>query len=279
MDVVGHTNSELSQRLPPRRAAARAATDLQLVPSAIDCAGPFLFRSELNESELAESIERHGLLQPLVVSATEPGRYVIVSGHRRFAAVVRLAWSTIPVRVLPPNQSTPQELFLIAVDENERANTYNNRDRLRALISYSRRFGGSLRLQQRFRVKRRQAENLSRVAKLAARVPAIFEEIENPQTRFSITHALRLDTWANRAPQPFPYEDWVSRCRDLSVQETMRELRSLDPEIRESTASPSLRFDARIRRLRRIVADVASLSESERAELRGELERALEALR
>ncbi|MBL8993773.1 MAG: ParB/RepB/Spo0J family partition protein, partial [Spirochaetia bacterium] len=42
--------------------------------------------SEENIDELAESIETKGLLQPIVVVETEPGRFKIVFGHRRFRA-------------------------------------------------------------------------------------------------------------------------------------------------------------------------------------------------
>ena len=41
--------------------------------------------------ELADSLEEHGLLQPVRVSRDAGGRYVLVSGHRRFLAARRLA--------------------------------------------------------------------------------------------------------------------------------------------------------------------------------------------
>lgn len=37
-------------------------------------------------AELADSIRRHGLVQPITVQATRSGRYMIVSGNRRFMA-------------------------------------------------------------------------------------------------------------------------------------------------------------------------------------------------
>jgi ParB family chromosome partitioning protein len=41
--------------------------------------------------ELADSLEEHGLLQPVRVSRDANGRYVLVSGYRRFLAAQRLA--------------------------------------------------------------------------------------------------------------------------------------------------------------------------------------------
>jgi ParB/RepB/Spo0J family partition protein len=49
-------------------------------------------------SELAESIDRHGLLQPIVVRQ-DGDRYVIVAGHRRYAAIRRIGEATIAALV------------------------------------------------------------------------------------------------------------------------------------------------------------------------------------
>jgi ParB/RepB/Spo0J family partition protein len=48
--------------------------------------------------ELARSIERHGLLNPLSVrSGDDPHTVELVAGHRRLAAVRKLGWNTVPV--------------------------------------------------------------------------------------------------------------------------------------------------------------------------------------
>ena len=52
--------------------------------------------------ELAKSISDHGLLDPLVV--TKDGR--IISGHRRFAAIQKLGWEDVEVRVVEPDNET-----------------------------------------------------------------------------------------------------------------------------------------------------------------------------
>lgn len=46
--------------------------------------------------ELMANIQRHGLLQPIVVSATGQGRYRILAGQKRFIACRRLGWETVP---------------------------------------------------------------------------------------------------------------------------------------------------------------------------------------
>ena len=44
-----------------------------------------------NVDELAESIELIGLQQPLVVTKSSNG-YLLIAGHRRFAAIKSLGW-------------------------------------------------------------------------------------------------------------------------------------------------------------------------------------------
>ena len=50
--------------------------------------------------ELAESIQEHGLLQPIVVTPGEEGTYDLVAGHRRIAAFRLLGKKSIPARVM-----------------------------------------------------------------------------------------------------------------------------------------------------------------------------------
>ena len=47
--------------------------------------------------ELTDSIRAYGLLQPIVVREHDDGRFEVVAGHRRFAAVQALGWSTVQV--------------------------------------------------------------------------------------------------------------------------------------------------------------------------------------
>lgn len=75
--------------------------------------------------ELAASIERHGILQPIVVREvrlesedffSEPPkpRYEIVAGHRRFLAAAKAGLSTVPIRSLGAlDDNTSLELMLV----------------------------------------------------------------------------------------------------------------------------------------------------------------------
>lgn len=63
-------------------------------------------------AELAESIRDQGLLQPLVVRREGDG-YVIIAGHRRWAACQRLGWEEVPciIRETTAEQSLEQQLI------------------------------------------------------------------------------------------------------------------------------------------------------------------------
>jgi ParB/RepB/Spo0J family partition protein len=56
-------------------------------------------RRALVLDELIQSIETHGLLQPVVVRRARRGRFELIAGHRRFAAVGELGWDTVPAVV------------------------------------------------------------------------------------------------------------------------------------------------------------------------------------
>ncbi len=61
--------------------------------------------SQESLDELAESICRHGLLQPLLVQEQEAGKYIIIAGERRYRAAQIAGLDQLPVIVRAPNGS------------------------------------------------------------------------------------------------------------------------------------------------------------------------------
>lgn len=79
-----------------------ASDSFKLIPlDLIDAAQQVRQTSGLDESldELAASIKRHGLLQPVLVRPTENGRYTLVAGHRRTFAAQLAGLDAIPAKV------------------------------------------------------------------------------------------------------------------------------------------------------------------------------------
>jgi ParB family chromosome partitioning protein len=80
-----------------------------------NCRGPIAPGSV---TELVDSIAELGLESPIHVRPIEGDRYLIISGHRRFAAVSQLGWEKIPCRVR--NVSQKEALVLNLVENLER---------------------------------------------------------------------------------------------------------------------------------------------------------------
>lgn len=73
-----------------------------------------IFEEEKIE-ELAQTIEIHGIIQPIVVRKIEKGRYELIAGERRWRAVQSLGWSQIPAII---REMSDTETASVALIEN-----------------------------------------------------------------------------------------------------------------------------------------------------------------
>jgi ParB family chromosome partitioning protein len=95
-----------------------AATELPIDSIAPNPQQPRRVFAEADLDSLAESIRRHGVLQPVLVREAPPGaarRYELVVGERRWRASQRAGRTTIPATI---QNITPQALLEIALVEN-----------------------------------------------------------------------------------------------------------------------------------------------------------------
>lgn len=65
--------------------------------------------------ELAETIDQHGLLQPIVLREYEPAKYEIIAGERRYRAMKLLKWEKAPAII---EKMSDQETASLALIEN-----------------------------------------------------------------------------------------------------------------------------------------------------------------
>lgn len=65
--------------------------------------------------ELAQTIDEHGLLQPIIVREYEPAKYEIIAGERRYRAVKLLKWETVPAII---EKMSDRETASLALIEN-----------------------------------------------------------------------------------------------------------------------------------------------------------------
>ena len=80
---------------------------------------PFQPRIEMDSNELSElvqSIEKNGLLQPILVTSNHNGKYTILAGHRRAKAFKILGKEKIPCML--KNDVSRQDMAVFAIAEN-----------------------------------------------------------------------------------------------------------------------------------------------------------------
>jgi ParB family chromosome partitioning protein len=103
-----------------REQAVASGTLKELAVQAVH-PNPYQPRTQFDEgslAELASSIEVSGLLQPIVVRSHN-GSYQLIAGERRWRAVQRLGWPTIPAVVKDVDDRT---LLTLALIENLQRN-------------------------------------------------------------------------------------------------------------------------------------------------------------
>ncbi len=94
-------------------------------------------RKEFDEealNELAGSIERYGLIQPIVVRPTLDGRYTIIAGERRWRACRIAGLNEVPIIVKETDDRTLMELALIENLQREDLNPVEEALGYRSLI-------------------------------------------------------------------------------------------------------------------------------------------------
>jgi ParB family chromosome partitioning protein len=85
--------------------------------------------------QLADSIEQHGLLEPIIVTpTTTAGAYYIVAGERRYRAFKHLQRTTIPAIVRTTSELERLELALIENIQRENLNPIERAKSYRRLI-------------------------------------------------------------------------------------------------------------------------------------------------
>lgn len=109
------------------QSVSKLDTDTKMIDlSLIDPHPGNFFEVESDITDLAESIELNGLLQPLVVTPSSDGRYRTIAGHRRRMALLKLAedqpekWQRVPCMVTHPASPELEELALIQTNTEAR---------------------------------------------------------------------------------------------------------------------------------------------------------------
>lgn len=78
-------------------------------------AHPFKVRMDEDMDQLVESIKEYGLITPVILRTKEPGRYEMISGHRRKIACIHAGLTTITAEI---RELTQDEAIILMVDSN-----------------------------------------------------------------------------------------------------------------------------------------------------------------
>ena len=91
---------------------------LRIVPVTSISPNPHQPRTQIDEAklqELADSIQEHGLIQPLIVNDGGDGTYTLIAGERRWRAAQKAGLKELPVVV---KEASPQSMLELAIIEN-----------------------------------------------------------------------------------------------------------------------------------------------------------------
>lgn len=121
--------------------AASASVRAVMADTAALSANPFQPRDNISDDDIisiADSILRHGLLQPIAVRVAAGGRYQIIAGERRWRAAKSIGMTHVPVIV---RQATDEQMLELALIENLQREDLNAMDRARAYRQFCTHFG------------------------------------------------------------------------------------------------------------------------------------------
>ncbi|QDT38713.1 ParB/RepB/Spo0J family partition protein [Stratiformator vulcanicus] len=180
---------------------------------------PFQPRKDFGEPEiieLATSIRRHGVLQPLLVRPAE-GQYQLIAGERRLMAARQVGLETVPCRVLEVEDRLVCE---VAIEENLKRKDLNVLEKAQAFRDYIDRFDSTVEeLAQNLGLNRSTVSNYIRLLDLTEPVKRSIrkDEISNGHAKALLT----LDA-----------DEQVALCKQiakegLSVRATEKAVREL----------------------------------------------------
>ena len=199
----------------------------QLPVNAIE-RNPYQPRTEFEASslrELSDSIQQHGVLQPLLIRATSNGGWQLIAGERRLMAAKQAALATVPCRVLALDE---QQVCEVALEENLKRKDLNVLEKAQAFANYLQQFGRTVEeLAKQLSLDRSTVSNLLRLLDLAEPVKQSLRS-----DKISGGHA--------RALLSLPANQQIALCQRieseaLSVRATEAAVRELLAESKSNT--------------------------------------------
>jgi ParB family chromosome partitioning protein len=210
---------------PVNREQAAADGALRELPVAQVRPNPFQPRTHFDEAALAElvaSIEASGLLQPVVVRARN-GAYELIAGERRWRAVQRLGWPTVPAVV---KDADDQTLLTLALIENLQRNDLSPIDEAQ----------GYQRLIDQFKLP--QAEVARMVGRNRSTVANLLRLLRLPEPVRAMVHDGRLSEGHARALLALESEPEIIALAEEALRSALS-VREVEARVRGEDAPAS----------------------------------------
>ena len=159
-------------------------------------ANPYQPRREFDEAEidqLSDSLQQHGLLQPILVRCIDE-RYQLIAGERRLRAAIKAGWPDVPVQLVDADDRKTAE---IAIVENLQRKDLNALEKAASFQRYLQTYGCTQdELASRLQLDRSTIANLIRLLELPEAVQQALRAGE-----ISPGHARALLPLGNEAEQ------------------------------------------------------------------------------
>jgi ParB family chromosome partitioning protein len=211
---------------PISREQAEATGALRDLPVSQIAANPYQPRTRLDEPALAEltaSIEASGLLQPVIVRP-KGASYELIAGERRWRAVQRLGWPTIPAVIKGVDDQT---LLTLALIENLQRNDLSPIDEAH----------GYQRLMQQFAVPQLEVARL--VGRNRSTVANLLRLLRLPLEVRELVHQGGLSEGHARALLALENDDAITRLARQAVADGWS-VREIEERVRgEGRAAPA----------------------------------------
>ncbi len=195
----------LEALLGPSTAEARADGSLVQIDITAIRANPYQPRRALDESalsELTQSLDSSGLLQPIVVRSAADATFELIAGERRWRAAQRLGWKEISAVVRDVDDRT---LLTLALVENLQRDDLSPIDEARGYARLMSEFGA---------LQSEVAEITSRDRSTVANALRLLKLPEDVQ---EMVHAGRLSSGHARALLQLPDDPSIRRAAKLGV--------------------------------------------------------------
>ena len=163
----GDDDPTLVSSSPTDSSTVTPSGELRHIPIGEIERNPFQPRTEFDESslrELSESIQQHGVLQPLLVRVLPNGLWQLIAGERRWRAAQKAGLPTVPCRVL---DVVDQQVCEVALEENLKRKDLNVLEKAQAFQDYLQRFGSTIEeLSKQLSLDRSTVSNMLRLLEL-----------------------------------------------------------------------------------------------------------------